>query len=181
MDQTGLTLYESAIFQTMLEQMVFAGDGRGQVYIYAGISVRKFHLNKISFHLYIYIPTDPIECDCHLAWLIRDNRDLLNATKSSGCSNGTRFEDLNPEGFVDCDPQELTTATPPIDSASSKPEAFLSTLLQFVLFQLSFIAFLTASQQSVSSIKSGRSALVICFHLISLEPVGCNDNISLLL
>ena len=46
---------------------------------------------------------DPIDCsDCHLAWLIRDNRNLISALIDGQCSNGTRFEDLDPNGLADC-------------------------------------------------------------------------------
>ena len=46
---------------------------------------------------------DPINCaDCNLAWLIRDNRRLLKNVLYTTCSNGTRFEDLNPNGYRTC-------------------------------------------------------------------------------
>ena len=32
---------------------------------------------------------------CHLAWLIRDNRHLLQTVHNGRCLNGTRFEDLD--------------------------------------------------------------------------------------
>ena len=49
------------------------------------------------------LTTDPFDCsDCHLTWLIRDNRRLLPAVYKGTCSNGTRFEDLNPNGYENC-------------------------------------------------------------------------------
>ena len=48
------------------------------------------------------IKTDPINCDCHLAWLIRDNRHLLPGVIYGKCSNGTSFKDLDPNGFASC-------------------------------------------------------------------------------
>ena len=48
---------------------------------------------------------DPIDCTtdyCHMAWLIRDHPNYLSNVRYSGCSNGTRFEDLNPNGYNDC-------------------------------------------------------------------------------
>ena len=48
---------------------------------------------------------DPIDCEsdlCHMAWLIRDNRNLLPAVNLGQCSNGTIFEDLDPNGYNDC-------------------------------------------------------------------------------
>ena len=51
----------------------------------------------------LFCYADPIDCsDCHLAWLIRYNRNLMQAVKSGYCSNGTRFESLDPNGFADC-------------------------------------------------------------------------------
>ena len=48
-------------------------------------------------------PTDPIDCgDCHLTWLIRDNRQLLDAVVGGSCSNGTRFGALDPSGYANC-------------------------------------------------------------------------------
>ena len=43
--------------------------------------------------------SDPIDCEndpCHLAWIVRDNRILLNAIPGAQCSNGTSFMNLNP-------------------------------------------------------------------------------------
>jgi hypothetical protein len=46
---------------------------------------------------------DPIECaDCHLAWLIRDNRHLLPAVYQGTCSDGKKFRELNPKAFATC-------------------------------------------------------------------------------
>ena len=55
-----------------------------------------------------YYLTDPFNCSnhCHLAWLLRNNRHLLEMINGvSGppsCSNGTFFRDLKPERFWDC-------------------------------------------------------------------------------
>ena len=65
----------------------------------------------------MYIHLDPIDCTanlCDLAWLIRDNRQLLNYVKSGTCSNGTAFTNLNPSGFpINCN--VVTTPSPPIE------------------------------------------------------------------
>jgi hypothetical protein len=37
-----------------------------------------------------------------LTWLIRDNRQLLPAVYGGICSNGTTFEDLDPNGYANC-------------------------------------------------------------------------------
>lgn len=46
---------------------------------------------------------------CHLAWIIRDNRNLLPAVYLGQCSNGTTFEDLDPNGYNDCPILETDT------------------------------------------------------------------------
>ena len=43
-----------------------------------------------------------IVCDCDLAWLIRDKRELLTRVYGGLCSNGVAFEDLDPQTFADC-------------------------------------------------------------------------------
>jgi len=50
--------------------------------------------------------TDPFDCQsdpCHLAWLIRDHSELLlSLVRGATCSNGTRFEELDPSAFNGC-------------------------------------------------------------------------------
>ena len=49
------------------------------------------------------LTTDPFDCgDCHLTWLIRDNRRLLPAVVGGSCSNGMRFGALDPIGYENC-------------------------------------------------------------------------------
>lgn len=50
----------------------------------------------------MFFHVDPINCDCHLAWLIRDRQDLLQYITLGYCSNGTSFHRLNPAEFADC-------------------------------------------------------------------------------
>ena len=56
---------------------------------------------------------DPFDCSediCHLAWIVRDNRNLLpylqlNYGKKhyrAQCINGTLFEDLDPDALLEC-------------------------------------------------------------------------------
>ena len=48
---------------------------------------------------------DPIDCStyvCDLAWLIRDNPEMLGHVQGGTCSNGTAFTDLNPMAYSDC-------------------------------------------------------------------------------
>ena len=54
---------------------------------------------------------DPIDClqHCHMAWIIRNNRHLLDAFVESSpptCSDDTSFDSLDPDGFDNC-PLEL--------------------------------------------------------------------------
>ena len=47
--------------------------------------------------------TDPIDCsDCHLTWLMRDNRRLLTTITGGTCADGTAFFSLDPNGYADC-------------------------------------------------------------------------------
>ncbi len=49
---------------------------------------------------------DPFDCSeesiCHLAWLIRDEPNLLSVVINGQCSNGTFFENLQISGFDNC-------------------------------------------------------------------------------
>lgn len=76
--QNSLTHFESYVFQVMLEGMVQAGYG----------SVSLFQ--------------NPIECDCHLAWLIYYKRNLLPLVDGGQCSNSTLLTDLNADALRDC-------------------------------------------------------------------------------
>ena len=52
--------------------------------------------------MFILDPFDCVSDLCHLSWLIRDNPDLLKSVTGGRCSNGTKFEQLNPNGFNNC-------------------------------------------------------------------------------
>ena len=54
---------------------------------------------------------------CDLAWLIRDNRQLLNYTRSGTCSNGTAFTNLNPLTIANCNIS--TTTLQPISTLTT--------------------------------------------------------------
>ncbi|CAG0892992.1 unnamed protein product [Darwinula stevensoni] len=50
---------------------------------------------------YIDMAVNPIECGCSMAWLVR-NPAFLRAVHGGQCTDGTFFEDLEPEAFQDC-------------------------------------------------------------------------------
>jgi len=43
-----------------------------------------------------------ISCDCSLAWLLRDNRDLLPLVRQGVCSGGLKFENIPSNVFTNC-------------------------------------------------------------------------------
>ena len=61
------------------------------------------HYHSIFYTLF-NLYTDAIDCSgCGLSWLIRDNRRLMfRVDNTATCSNGTNFNDLNPEGYREC-------------------------------------------------------------------------------
>ena len=77
----------------------------------------------------MYFDVVRFECsDCHLAWLIRDNRHLLPVILSGvdyttpTCTNVTYFHLLNPNGYADCPvfiPQTLSTSYSTLSTTSS--------------------------------------------------------------
>ena len=98
MRYNNLTRLESSVFRNLLEKMAAEHEAGGQLLMYQSKSVKRkcfFLINKFEFE-----PADSIECDCHIAWLVRDHRDLLNRFFSfPSCSNGTAFFSLDPQGF----------------------------------------------------------------------------------
>ena len=61
---------------------------------------------KVQLYIY-YMYADPIDCErdiCHLAWLIRDDPNLMVAFYNNipTCSNGTRLDRLETSVFQSC-------------------------------------------------------------------------------
>ena len=53
----------------------------------------------------VQIYSDPFDCKtdpCHLAWLLRDNRNYLDYIDGAACFNGTTFDQLIPNGIKNC-------------------------------------------------------------------------------
>ena len=59
------------------------------------------------------IEIDQFVCDERLNWLIRDHRHLLDSVYYGKCSNGTRFQNLSPGGFIPS-PSSAPSAVQPI-------------------------------------------------------------------
>ena len=100
-----MTRFESGVFKNVLQNMekVYNITGNNEMAVNIYKSNKK--VNHFCFNLKQFAKLDPINCTddpCHLAWLIRDNPNLLEYVKYGECSNGTRFEHLNPFGFEDC-------------------------------------------------------------------------------
>lgn len=85
LDLTGnkLTKFESASFKPLLDS--FHAKRSGEVWL---------HDNNFM-------------CDCHLEWLIKDNRHLLDYVKGASCGNSTSFMDLSPNGYDGCPTDEF--------------------------------------------------------------------------
>jgi len=80
-----LSRFEAGVFKPVLQKIINNGGGYPNGHV--------------------WINNNPIDCTtdrCHLAWLIRYNRNLLPAVRDGVCTSGTTFEDLNPNNFNNC-------------------------------------------------------------------------------
>lgn len=88
--------------------MVSIGDDLSQSFglILIDKSMYEFKRTKLfCIAIYPYEFLDAIDCHkdyCHLAWIIRDNRQFLPRLPAAACSNRTLLVDLNLEDFEDC-------------------------------------------------------------------------------
>nr|CAG4641628.1 EOG090X04MD [Eurycercus lamellatus] len=89
LDGNKLTRFEESVFLEMLQQMNQVSDPRA----------------------HISLAGNPIDCEsdpCHLAWIIRDNRELLLTFVLEGvCSNGTPFSALDEQVLASCPSTKL--------------------------------------------------------------------------
>lgn len=81
---------------------------------------------------------DPIACDCNIAWLIRDNPQLLPSILGGTCSNSTPFEDLTSDEYLDCDltPTDSPSSTTVDSSAHRFDQNIFYCLLVLILVSL---------------------------------------------
>jgi hypothetical protein len=129
----------------MLEDMK-TDDGNVYVYDSTYLKQRLFlYLVKnrvtIWFKLIWARPSDPFECDCHLAWLIRDNHHLLDRVYGGQCSNGTYFSSLNPQGFASCAMDGTNPSTTTVTTTTTTRGAASPYLFQFVNIVYLIISF----------------------------------------
>ena len=66
---------------------------------------------------------DPIDCEsdiCHLAWIIRDHRHLLDVVFGAKCANGTWLSALNPPSDDICGSSSSNTTSPAAEQNNNK-------------------------------------------------------------
>lgn len=126
-----LDLYDNQI--TAIEPGAFQGNyGNGSyIYLYNNLLTRfesgvfQSVLERMEPHYplaYVDMSNNPIDCvtdACHLAWLIRDNRNLLISVFQARCSNGTTFEQLDPTAYTSCPASNGTSSTTTSASSST--------------------------------------------------------------
>ncbi|XP_057376104.1 nyctalopin-like [Daphnia carinata] len=81
LEDNQLTAFREDVFKSMLQQMTVQPPAVGGQLIVTG---------------------NPFDCDCGLAWLIRDNQPLVPSVKNGVCGGFFRFEDLNPDAYANC-------------------------------------------------------------------------------
>ena len=112
LSNNNLTRFEEDVYKSVLQQLApYCGSPvctalvvmtNGRLYLIPNCTL-KFIMFITSYIQSSY--TDPIDCEsdpCHLAWLIKDNRYLLNPIADGVCSNGTKFTDVDSNYFTFC-------------------------------------------------------------------------------
>ncbi len=99
-----LTLFESNVFKKLLENMARWGN-TGSIRLSGSKDFMILFLFMLGLSYIPFNALDPFKCDCHLAWLVIDNRHLLNYVKGARCaSNGYFFKDrLLASKLINCD------------------------------------------------------------------------------
>jgi len=100
-----LTRFDSNVFQPVLEKMRLYGRVP-----FAAIQMDNSKIIFLSFKTFdqikqFYQNIDPIDCDadpCHISWLIRDNRLLIENIFGGSCSNGDFLADLDKNAYDNC-------------------------------------------------------------------------------
>ncbi len=119
LDDNQLTEFSSTVYKKILTEMETSQTG-----IPGSLSIRNSK-NDLAFDCVItckiviaILILDPITCDCQMAWLIRDSKELLPFV-SGTCSNATEFQDLNPTWYEQC--VALTTTTTTTTTSTPQP------------------------------------------------------------
>jgi len=98
-----LTRFDSEVFFQVLSRIA-SDSSELQAYFHITDSKPRVFFIKLSNNICkLYL--DPIDCEsdpCHMAWIIRDNRRLLSVVNDGQCSNGTLFNQLDPNEYTDC-------------------------------------------------------------------------------
>lgn len=105
-----MTRFESSVFQDILQKMANRWEDPGVIHVHRSkkrIShVRIILCNQNELFTYsrviICCTLDSFDCDCHLAWLIVDNRHLLRHVRGAKCSDGLPFTKLTSSQFAAC-------------------------------------------------------------------------------
>ena len=111
-----------------------------------------------SIH-YFFSFSDPIECDCHMAWLYSDSYYYLNRVNGQ-CANGTYFSSFHPDNFAHCPTDggnpsttmKTTTVSVPSNGTSSLLFQSSSLLLVILFAFLSFLFSNEITRQSAGPI-----------------------------
>jgi len=51
---------------------------------------------------FLEIGDNPLACDCHMSWVVRDQRQLLQHVRNGQCADGELLENLDPKKFAKC-------------------------------------------------------------------------------
>ena len=106
------TRFQSSVFQGILQKMANGWENLGVIHVHRSkkwISHVRIilRINHWAFHLFpcnhlLHACLDSFDCDCHLAWLIVDNRHLLRHVRGAKCSDGLPFTKLTSSQFAAC-------------------------------------------------------------------------------